>query len=170
MASIIARMAAPGSERASWRWLCERSALGELLGVDFERMSMMRLYRASDALLAQRAAIEAHLFDLGGDNIGTRKTPNVFSIRVPVAIAIGLRGANAQRTARQLPCDTQRLEEKVAKQRALGRLEGIADSTMLDWSGATVQTERRPAPTGTPPAPFLPTGNGEFFTALIGRY
>ena len=45
MATVIARMAAPGSERASWRWLCERSALGELLGVDFERMSMMRLYR-----------------------------------------------------------------------------------------------------------------------------
>ena len=54
MATLIARMAQPGSERASWRWLCERSALGELLGVDFERMSMMRLYRASDALLAQR--------------------------------------------------------------------------------------------------------------------
>ena len=36
MASVIARMARPGSERASWRWLCERSALGELLGVDFD--------------------------------------------------------------------------------------------------------------------------------------
>ncbi len=59
MASIIARMAAPGSERASWRWLCARSALGERLGVDFERMSMMRLTRASDALLAHRSAIEA---------------------------------------------------------------------------------------------------------------
>ena len=33
-----------GTGRPSWRWLCERSALGELLGVDFERMSMMRLY------------------------------------------------------------------------------------------------------------------------------
>ena len=41
MASIIARMAQPGSERATWRWLCERSALGELLDVDFETMSMM---------------------------------------------------------------------------------------------------------------------------------
>ena len=41
MATIIARMARPGSERATWRWLCERSALGELLDVDFERMSAM---------------------------------------------------------------------------------------------------------------------------------
>ena len=63
LATIIARMAQPGSERASWRWLCERSALGELLGVDFERMSMMRLYRASAALLAQRVAVEAQLFE-----------------------------------------------------------------------------------------------------------
>ena len=59
MAIIIARMAPPGSERASWCWLCERSAIGELPGVTFERMSMMRLTRASDALLARRAAIEA---------------------------------------------------------------------------------------------------------------
>ena len=29
--SLIGRMAAPGSELATWRWLGERSALGELL-------------------------------------------------------------------------------------------------------------------------------------------
>ena len=44
MATVVARIAAPGSERTSWSWLCERSALGELLGTEFERMSMMRLY------------------------------------------------------------------------------------------------------------------------------
>ena len=44
--SIIARMAAPGSERATYSWLCHRSALGELLDTDFEAMSMMQLYRA----------------------------------------------------------------------------------------------------------------------------
>ena len=61
--SIIARMARPGSERATRRWLGERSALGELLEVDFETMGPMQLYRASDALMAHRAAIERHLFD-----------------------------------------------------------------------------------------------------------
>ena len=80
MASVIARMAAPGSERASWRWLCERSALGELLGVDFERMSMMRLYRVSDALMAQRAAIEAHLFDRATDLFGLRSTVTLYDL------------------------------------------------------------------------------------------
>ena len=61
--SIIARMARPGSERATRRWLGERSALGELLEVDFQTMGPMQLYRASDALMAHREAIESHLFD-----------------------------------------------------------------------------------------------------------
>ena len=61
--SIIARMARPGSERAARRWLGERSALGELLGVEFATLGPMRLYRASDALMAHRETIEHHLFD-----------------------------------------------------------------------------------------------------------
>ena len=61
--SIIGRLAYPASERATHAWLCERSALGELLGVDFERMGAMQLYRASDALLKHRTAIETHLFE-----------------------------------------------------------------------------------------------------------
>ena len=65
--SIIARMAQPGSERAARRWLGERSALGELLGVEFATFGPMRLYRASDALMAHRADIEHHLFDRAMD-------------------------------------------------------------------------------------------------------
>ena len=56
--SIIARMAQPGSERAARRWLGERSALDELPGVEFATFGPMRLYRASDALMAHREAIE----------------------------------------------------------------------------------------------------------------
>ena len=37
--------------------------MGELLEVDFETMRPMQLYRASDALMAHREAIERHLFD-----------------------------------------------------------------------------------------------------------
>ena len=62
VASIIGRLAAPGSERATHRWLRDTSALGDLLDVDFENYSLMQLYRASDALMAHREAIEAHLF------------------------------------------------------------------------------------------------------------
>ena len=80
MATIIARMAAPGSERASWRWLCEHSALGELLGVDFECMSMMRLYRVSDALMAKRTAIESHLFAQATELFGLRHTVTLYDL------------------------------------------------------------------------------------------
>lgn len=60
--SVIGRMAAPGSELATWRWLTERSGLGELLEVDFEAMPLMNLYRASDLLVRRRQTIEAALF------------------------------------------------------------------------------------------------------------
>ena len=66
LGSVLARMARPGSERATRRWLRERSALGELLGVDFATMGPMRLYRASDALMAHREAIERHLLHSTG--------------------------------------------------------------------------------------------------------
>ena len=62
LATIAARMAAPGSERATNRWLRRTSALGELLGIDFGALSDMALYRASDRLLGHQKKIEDHLF------------------------------------------------------------------------------------------------------------
>ena len=60
--NVIGRMAAPASEQATWNWLQSQSALGELLDIDYGVMSSMRLYRASDALMHHRAAIEESLF------------------------------------------------------------------------------------------------------------
>ena len=61
-ASLIGRMAAPGSELSTWQWVRSRSALGELLDTDFETMPLVRLYRVSDLLLRHRDAIEDALF------------------------------------------------------------------------------------------------------------
>ena len=60
---IVGRLAQPASERATHRWLQQRSGLGELLGIDFETVGAMQLYRASDALVKHREEIEAHLFE-----------------------------------------------------------------------------------------------------------
>ncbi len=60
--SIIARMAAPGSELASHRWLTATSGLGDLLEVDLASMPLSRLYRASDLLMKHREEIESQLF------------------------------------------------------------------------------------------------------------
>jgi hypothetical protein len=62
LASIIGRMAYHGSERSTWHWLRERSALGELIDVDFEGVPLMQLYRASDHLVRKRDELETALF------------------------------------------------------------------------------------------------------------
>lgn len=62
LGNLIGRMAAPASELATWEWLQSKSALGELLDVDFAALSHMRLYRASDALMLHHDRIEAHVF------------------------------------------------------------------------------------------------------------
>lgn len=60
--AIVGRLARPGSERATWGWLRQRSGLGELLDFDYHGLSLMQMYRASDALMKHREAIERHLF------------------------------------------------------------------------------------------------------------
>jgi len=60
--NIVARMAHPGSERATHAWLQQRSGLSDLIGFDFEAMDLNRLYRASDALYKHRQALQDHLF------------------------------------------------------------------------------------------------------------
>ena len=60
--NIVGRMAHPGSELATHAWLQKRSALGELIGFDYEAMDLNRLYRASDTLYKHRDALQDHLF------------------------------------------------------------------------------------------------------------
>jgi len=62
LGNLIGRMAHPASEIATLNWLQTHSALGELIDADFTAMSHMSLYRASDALIQHRSAIEEHVF------------------------------------------------------------------------------------------------------------
>ena len=78
--SIVARLAQPGSEAAARRWLRDRSALGELLGVSFETLGPMRLYRASDALMAHREEIETHLFQQALDLFALAPTITLYDL------------------------------------------------------------------------------------------
>ena len=78
--AIVGRLAFPASERATHRWLQARSGLGELLGVDFETVSAMQLYRASDALVKHREAIEAHLFDRAMGLFDLRPTVTLYDL------------------------------------------------------------------------------------------
>ena len=62
LGAIVGRLAKPGSERATYTWLCNESGLGEFLGGSFQRMSLMQLYRASDQLVTHRDEIESKVF------------------------------------------------------------------------------------------------------------
>ena len=77
---IVGRMAAPGSELATQRWLCERSALGELLDVDFEAMSVMQLYRAGDVLMRHRAVLERAVFARVSELFGLDWTVTLYDL------------------------------------------------------------------------------------------
>ncbi len=62
LALIIGRLAKPGSELATFAWLSNSSALGELLEVDFEHFGLSNLYRTSDQLIRNKERIENDLF------------------------------------------------------------------------------------------------------------
>jgi transposase len=80
LGSIIGRMAQPASERATRRWLDQRSGLGELLDVDFEGLAENALYRASDMLMKHRSAIEAALFARVSDLFGLETTVTLYDL------------------------------------------------------------------------------------------
>ena len=80
LAQVVARMAAPGSELATWGWLNETSSLGELLELSFTDLSVMRLYRAADVLVKHQAAIEAALFERVRDLFGFEATVTLYDL------------------------------------------------------------------------------------------
>ena len=78
--NITGRMAHPGSELATHAWLQQRSALGELIGFDFEAMDLNRLYRASDALYKHREALQDHLFAQAQSIFGFGQTITLYDL------------------------------------------------------------------------------------------
>jgi len=59
---VVARLVAPGSELATHRYLQRDSALDELLGCDFSKVSLYNLYQAGDLLMRHKEQIEASLY------------------------------------------------------------------------------------------------------------
>ncbi len=78
--AIVGRMAHPASERATRRWLEQHSGLGELLEVDFEALAENALYRAGDALMKHRAAIEDAVFSQVSALFGLETTVTLYDL------------------------------------------------------------------------------------------
>lgn len=91
------------------------------------------------------------IIDLGGDNLGTRKTPNVFNIQTPVAIAIGVRASqpspDTSATVQYAKVGGATRDDKLAK------LDVIAKFDEIKWRNCPSDWHE----------PFLPAGKGDYF-------
>lgn len=94
---------------------------------------------------------ELWIIDLGGDNLGARKTPNVFAIQIPVAIAIGVRGAKQDNNT---PAKVHYSKiEGDSREAKLSQLAGLLDFSGIEWQDCASEWH----------APFMPIGKGAYF-------
>jgi hypothetical protein len=70
----------PTSELATYDWLQHRTALGELIGYDYEGMALQQLYRSADNLLKHREALETHLFGSAQSLFGFTETITLYDL------------------------------------------------------------------------------------------
>jgi transposase len=80
LGNIIGRIAAPASEHATYSWLQNKTALGELIGYDYEGMDLQLLYRSADNLLKNRESLESHLFGSAKNIFGLTETITLYDL------------------------------------------------------------------------------------------
>lgn len=137
-----------------WRWalwrLFEQQTCGGI--VTFITASS---YLAGPGFVGVREVMrrtfdEIWIIDLGGDNLGTRKTPNVFNIQTPVAIAVGVRGAEST------PGKPAKVHYAkiggATREDKLTQLEAVAGFTGIAWRDCPDDWHK----------PFLPSGKGDY--------
>ena len=90
---------------------------------------------------------ELWIIDLEGDSLGARKTDNVFAIRTPVAIAIGVRAGSPRP-------NTPAIVRKVKLRELPRKLDSVESFSDLPWRECSSEWD----------APFYPTGTGTYFT------
>lgn len=93
---------------------------------------------------------ELWIIDLEGDNLGARKTENVFAIQTPVAIAVGVRYGEARpdEAARVRYAKIKGTREEKLEQ--LARVSGFGDLSWQECYEGWAQ-------------PFLPRGAGDYY-------
>jgi len=78
--TIIGRMCQPGSELATHYWLRNVSGLGELIGYDFNKINLYKMYKISDQLLKNKEAIEKHLYLQEKNLFGFQETITLYDL------------------------------------------------------------------------------------------
>jgi hypothetical protein len=94
---------------------------------------------------------ELWILDLGGDNLGARRSENVFDIQTPVAIAVGIRDGEP-RPELPAPVWYARIDgTRTEKLAALGAISGFG---RVAWQKCFGEWSK----------PFLPAGTGDYFS------
>jgi hypothetical protein len=137
-----------------WRWalwrLFEQQTCGGI--VTFITASS---YLAGPGFVGMREMMrrtfdELWIIDLGGDNLGTRKTPNVFNIQTPVAIAVGVRGEEPT-PDKHAKVHYAKIEG-ASREDKLAQLEALKDFGDIVWRECPADWHK----------PFLPKGSGDY--------
>ncbi len=100
--------------------------------------------------LMRRTFDELWMIDLEGDNLGARKTENVFAIQTPVAIAIGVRYAEPHP---ETPATVRYTRLKGSQSAKLERLSQVRCFADLPWKEGPTDWN----------APFLPVTGSVYF-------
>ena len=93
---------------------------------------------------------ELWIIDLEGDSLGARKTDNVFAIRTPVAIAIGVRSGPP---SPDTPANIHKVKLTGSEREKLETLDSIESFDDLDWRECSPDWD----------TPFYPVGIGAYF-------
>jgi len=99
----------------------------------------------------RRTFDELWIIDLEGDSLGARKTENVFAIRTPVAIAVGMRFT---RPRRNTPATTRYVRLTGSADDKLAQLDDVHEFEDLEWQPCLEGWHE----------PLLPRGSGDYFT------
>ena len=98
----------------------------------------------------RRTFDELWIVDLEGDNLGARKTENVFNIQTPVAIAVGVRHGEPQPDE---PAHVRYTKIIGSREEKLAALDDVTAFDDLEWRGCMEGWQN----------PFLPAGEGDYF-------
>ena len=61
--TIVAKMINPSSDIKTYRWLCGKSGINELLNCNFNKISSNNIYRVADKLYENKDILEKHLYE-----------------------------------------------------------------------------------------------------------
>jgi len=80
LGAIIGRLLSPGSDVTTAKYLRDKSALDEILGIDFSTMNKNKLYNISDLLLKHKEKIEKTLYNNEKNLLAFQETVTLYDL------------------------------------------------------------------------------------------